>query len=162
MQYCRTTPVPNVLFDCYLKNLKSIELKVLLVVIRKTLGWEDSRTKNGRKHIDWISSGQLQALTGGSRRAITSAIEILIRAGIIAVVDEGGRLLNDPSTRKGKQRLYFSITPNLEAISVDNVGKASGYPQFTGVTCAHFAEGLSKNVTALAQKMRITKETLQK
>ena len=161
MQYSRTTQVPNVLFDCYLKTLKLIELKILLVIIRKTLGWEDRRTVGGRKEIDWISTGQLQSLTGGSRRAISAAIEVLVREKYILVFDEQSNLLLEPQMRKGKQRMYFRLSGIMQFDSVDNVGKTGGHPLFTEVSCAHFAQGLSKKVTGLAQKMRITKETLQ-
>ena len=40
-----STAVPNILFDFYLSNLKETELKVLLTIIRQTLGWVDYKTK---------------------------------------------------------------------------------------------------------------------
>ena len=49
MMPASTTPVPNVFFDVYMKELKSAELKVLFVVIRQTLGWADRRGMLGRK-----------------------------------------------------------------------------------------------------------------
>src|SRR5260221_3091575 len=110
MQHQRTTPVPNVLFDIYLKELKSAELKVLLVIIRQTLGWPDSRTVLGRKERDWISGSQLQALTGSSRRAISYAIEVLIIKKLIEVLDDAGNLLIEPEMRKGKPRLFYRLS----------------------------------------------------
>ena len=70
MRQLNTTPVPNVILDSYLKQLNSTELKVLLVVIRQTLGWADRRGMFGRKETDWISGSQLKQKTGSSKRAI--------------------------------------------------------------------------------------------
>jgi hypothetical protein len=148
-----TTPVPNLFFDAYLKELKSIELKVLLVVIRQTLGWADRRAVFGRKEIDWISSSQLQQKTGGSKRAITSAIDTLVRKRLIEILDEKGNILDTSEKRQGKTKLYYRPAYRLYT-SVD-IGVE------INPTNAKFAEDISKKVTALVQKMRITKETLQ-
>jgi len=157
----KTTPVPNVLFDAHLKHLSSAELKVLLVIIRKTLGWSDRQALNGRKEVDWISNSQLQGLTGCSRRAISSATESLVNKKLIEVLHENGSLLSDPQKRKGKQRLYYRITCSFYS-PVDNLGNESAYLPVSGLPCAIIAQDLSKKVSGLAQKMRITKETLQK
>ncbi len=161
MQQSGTTPVPNVLFDSCLKELKCAELKVLLVIIRQTLGWADKQSALGRKEMDWISGSQLKVKTGSSSRAISAAIEVLIKKALIEVLDGHGNLLHDPTIRKGRQRLYFRpasvlITP------VDNVGISSAYPLHSEKASAKIAEGFSKKITGLAQKMHITKETLQK
>lgn len=148
-----TTPVPNLLFDNYLKELKSIELKVLLVVIRQTLGWADKRGMFGRKETDWISGSQLKQKTGGSKRAITSASDILVRKNLIEILDEKGNILNNPENRQGKTRLYYRLASNIYT-SVEKVVEINS-------TNAKYAEGISKKVTALVQKMQITKETLQ-
>ena len=150
MQTC-TTPVPNLLFDIYLKNLKSIELKVLLVVIRQTLGWADRRGLFGRKETDWISGSQLKQKTGGSKRAITSAIDILTKKNLIEILDEKGNILDNPEKRQGKTRLYYRLATKIFN-SVENTGEIIP-------TNAFFADDFSKKVTALVQKMQITKET---
>ncbi|MFA6924784.1 MAG: replication protein, partial [Bacteroidales bacterium] len=90
----KTTPVPNVVLDSYLKNFKIAELKVLLVIIRQTLGWEDKKTKSERKEIDWISSSQLYLKTGSSKRAINEAIQSLVKKNLIAVFSQNGELLD--------------------------------------------------------------------
>jgi hypothetical protein len=160
MLHTKTTPVPNVLFDVFLRELKSAELKVLLVIIRKTLGWSDRQAFQGRKEKDWISNSQLQSITGCSRRAISSATETLINKNLIDVLDEKENLLCDPEKRKGKQRLYYRISIAFYS-SVDNLGKQSVYQGIFDAANANFAQDLSKKISALAQKMRITKETLQ-
>jgi biotin operon repressor len=149
-----TTPVPNVIFDVFLKELNSTELKVLLVVIRQTLGWADRRGRYGRKETDWISGSQLREKTGSSKRAITSAIDCLVRKRIIQVEDDRGRVLDHPLERKGKTRLYYRLDYSVYRY-VDN-------SVICPTTSANFALDFSKKCTALVQKMRITKETLQK
>ena len=144
-----TTPVPNFLFDVHLKELKSAELKVILIIIRQTLGWADRRAVLGRKERDWISCSQLQSKTGSSQRAISSAIETLVTKNLIDVLDYQGSILDTAEKRKGKQRLYYRLSPTLEK-PVDN------YVQIES-TYANFAEDFGKKCTALAQKMRITK-----
>ena len=53
------------------------ELKILLVIVRKTLGW--------RKESDWISYGQFEKATGIDRRNISRVIRSLEKKGIIEV-----------------------------------------------------------------------------
>jgi hypothetical protein len=149
-----TTPVPNVIFDVYLKELNSTELKVLLVVIRQTLGWADRRGRYGRKETDWISGSQLREKTGSSERAITSAIETLVMKKLIEVYNERGHILSYSKDRQGKTRLYYNLHPFVFN-PVDNSLKSP-------LTSVNFAEDFRKNYGALLQKMRITKETLQK
>ena len=144
-----TTAVPNFLFDIHLKELKSAELKVILIIIRQTLGWADRRAVLGRKERDWISGSQLQSKTGSSQRAISSAIENLVRKNLIDVLDYQGSILDTAEKRKGKLRLYYRLSPTLEK-PVDNHVNIDP-------TYAIFAEDFGKKCTALAQKMRITK-----
>ncbi|MEO8087532.1 MAG: replication protein [Bacteroidota bacterium] len=155
-----TTPVPNSVFDLYMKDLKSAELKVLLIIIRQTLGWTDRRAVLGRKEIDWISSGQLQNKTGSSRRAITSAIEILVGKNLIEVLDQEGNILKEPHMRKGKLRLFYRSTLTRTSV-VENVGITGVLNANRDEACARIAQDLRKKSLTLAHKMRITKETLQ-
>ena len=149
-----TPPVPNIFFDNYLKELKSAELKVLLVVIRQTLGWADKYGIQGRKEMDWISGGQLQQKTGNSKRAITSAIDILVKKNLIHVLDHKGNILDNPEKRQGKTKLFYRLTNAMYYPVENNVDINS--------TNAKIAEDIGKKVTSLVHKMQITKETLQK
>ena len=153
MRQPSTTPVPNVILDIYLKELNSAELKVLLIVIRQTLGWADRRGMFGRKETDWISGSQLRQKTGSSKRAITTAIDLLVRKKIIEILDEWGNVLEYPEERQGKTKLFYRLNQYVYN-SVDNT--TDNFP-----TNAKFAEDISKKVTELVQKMRITKETIQ-
>lgn len=104
-----STPVPNEVFDRYLPLLRPTELTLLLVVIRQTLGWIDPYSRK-RKERDWISGSQLRAKTGYSRKSLSTALKTLDRYGLIAAYSAGGELLNTPSKRKGKTRIYYSFT----------------------------------------------------
>lgn len=152
MLLTRTTPVPNSLFDVFLKDLSLVEIKVLLIIIRQTLGWKDKRGMFGRKEMDWISTSQLISKTGCSRRGITQATNLLVRKGLISVFDEQRNILLTSSHRQGKTRLYY--TP-LFAVD-ETVNK----PLNTESACANSSQDIRKEITALVQKMRITKETL--
>lgn len=101
-----TTPVPNALFDEQLPKLKSVELKLLLIIIRQTWGWKDERTGK-RKQKDWISANQLRQKTGCSKRALSDATRQLISRKLIEVSGEAGRPLAKPEERKGKLRLFY-------------------------------------------------------
>lgn len=154
-----TTSVPNVLFDSYLKELKTAELKVLLIIIRQTLGWSDKRAVLGRKHKDWISNSQLRSKTGSSRRAISSATEGLVSKQLIEVLDSFDNPLTKPSERKGKMRMYYRIAPTLLS-PVDIEGKSTACAFDNCSTNANIAQDLRKKVADLTQHLRITKETL--
>jgi len=70
-----TTDLPNDLVDHWLPLLKEGELKVLLVIIRKTFGWHKQR--------DRLSLSQLEKITGLSRRSIIDSVNSLIQKGLI-------------------------------------------------------------------------------
>lgn len=105
--YKHTTQVPNFILDTYLPLLTPAELKVLLVVIRQTIGWINNRTGQ-RKKRDWISSYQFQKKTGLSPRIITKAIRSLEGKNLLRITDPQGTELSAP-LRKGRRYLYYSI-----------------------------------------------------
>jgi len=78
------TQTPNVLFDEWLPYLKEVELKVILVIYRKTFGWQ--------KKKDQISLSQLQEKTGASRDKVCDAVNSLIEKKLITkrVTGESG------------------------------------------------------------------------
>jgi hypothetical protein len=153
------TPVPNVLFDLLLKDLKASELKILLIIIRQTLGWVDKKEKGGRKSRDWISTSQLERKTGLSRRAISCGLALLVQRGLIRVTDHRGFPLHEAKERKGKIRLYYELS-YINDIPVEKMGKTGLNPLISGQTSAEIADHISKNLQNLAQKMHITKQTL--
>jgi hypothetical protein len=77
------------------------------VVLRQTLG---RRNPDGTlKERDWLSHSQLKSRTGRAGEAVSSAVDSLVRRGLIEVRGEGGRLLADPAARRREhRRLYFA------------------------------------------------------
>lgn len=101
------TQTPNILFDELLRVLSNSEVKVLLVIIRKTYGWIDSKTHK-RKVKDRISVSQFMELSGLSRRIISFAIGSLVEKKLICISDNKGNPLNDGQKRKGRSYIYYS------------------------------------------------------
>jgi len=70
-----TTQTPNSIFDSIMANLADNELRVLLVVIRKTYGWG--------KDVDMISNSQFEKMTGLEKRQIQRAKQSLKTKGLL-------------------------------------------------------------------------------
>ena len=151
-----TTPVPNKLFDYCLRDLREAEIKLLLIINRQTLGWKDRRNVSGRKERDWISTSQIVSKSGCSRRAISLAVDSLVKKRFIMVFDESGFPLVEATSRKGKMKLFYCLAPTLLS-PVDNKWTTSGKGDEKNTTCVNNADALSKNISSLAQKMLITK-----
>lgn len=126
MSLVQTTPVPNRLFDLILPHLKEVELKVLLVIIRKTLGWIEAKNHRQRRQIERISILSLEMNTGCSRRGISAAIQSLSEQGLIEVFDGNGNRLKGPDDRKGQYYLCFKAVLDGEILlsTVKNLPKA--------------------------------------
>jgi len=105
--YKKTTQVPNLILDQYLRILSASELKILLVILRQTNGWIDKRT-GSRKTRDRISYSQFMAKTGYSRRILTKTIQSLENRGLISVSNRKGQILETSRSRQGSW-LYFSF-----------------------------------------------------
>lgn len=103
-------PVPLVYVDELLPTLTDAQLRVLLVVIRQTLGWIDRDSVTGRKERDWITQSQLREKTSKSRDSISLAIATLVERGIIQVEDRHGKPLDSARSRQNnRDRLYFRL-----------------------------------------------------
>lgn len=113
-----STQVPNILFDYLLKNLTEKELKVLLVVIRQTIGWYVS--KGVRKNRDWISQRFFIQKTGLSGKSVSEAIDILTQKGLIIATDEKGSILNHPHERRGRDKVFYGCGKLLLNSSSNN------------------------------------------
>jgi hypothetical protein len=68
---------------------------------------------------------------------------------------ENGRILNTPEDRKGKRQLFYAVSTCL-LTPVESIEKDCGKELENSATCANIASDLRKNITALAQNMRIT------
>jgi phage replication O-like protein O len=89
------TQTPNDLFDKWLPHLGEAELKVLLVIMRKTFGWHKIR--------DFISISQLASITGMLEETVVKAAKSLQIKGVIKRIVVG---------QKGKQQTIYEL--NIE------------------------------------------------
>ncbi|NND77026.1 MAG: hypothetical protein HKN39_02440 [Flavobacteriales bacterium] len=110
MHIQKSTPVPNVILDQTLPYLNQAELKVLLIIVRQTLGWYDPKTKK-RKSKDWIAISFFIRKTGLSAKSISIALSELIRNDLVLAFDEKGKILKTAQDRRGKKRIYYAYAP---------------------------------------------------
>jgi hypothetical protein len=127
-------PVPNQFFDVVLPTLTDTEARVLLVVIRSTLGWRVGNGEGGTrtKQRDLIAHRQLVKRTGRSGSSVSAAVQSLIVRKFIAVEDAEGKplaLARERSANMG--RLYFRLGEAVEMwktvrfIDMGNVGSTT-------------------------------------
>ena len=132
------TQTPNDLFDYWLPHLGEGELKVLLVIMRKTFGWH--------KTHDDISISQLSKYTGMLEETVIKATKSLQSKGVIT------REVTGPN---GKQKTKYSLV-----VSEDNSNNS--YPSVEPRTPL----GLDRGVSTEAQKKQTSsvyiKETTTK
>jgi DNA-binding transcriptional ArsR family regulator len=114
-------PVPAILLDRMLPALTDNELRVLLIIIRQTLGWvsegasrlsegKNNANPHGRKYRDWISQSQMMAKTGKSRDSVSRAVGSLIEAGLIVVENQKGVAFATPKARRlARTRFYYRL-----------------------------------------------------
>jgi Bacteriophage replication protein O len=115
-QLSGTTPFPNFLLDRVMPRLTDTEWRVLCVVVRQTFGWRDA--DGNRKKADWLSHFQLKRKTSRASAAISRAIDVLVRSGLIAVRDLDGRYLHSTDSRRRSQsRLCFSVHPLVSSVN---------------------------------------------
>ena len=158
-QVPNTTPVPNEIINGWAMKLKGSELKVLLLVVRKTLGWVVNSKTGMRKEEDWISYSQLKKTTGLSSQPLSAAIDALCgKYKLIEIRDKNGNQLNTAKKRMvaGRRRLSFFYRLNLNTLT-----KTSHYFENQNSTALK-----SKTATVLKIKSYksnyITKATLTK
>lgn len=105
-----TTQIPNIVLDELLPRLKDMELRVLLIIIRQTLGWIEDRETGRRKEKDWISVHQFEIKTGCKRWAIGKAISSLIQADLIEAYSEDGKLLvNSRERQMAGTKIFYRL-----------------------------------------------------
>lgn len=75
------TAVPNIILDSCLKRLTSVEFMILMVIIRKTIGWQ--------KKVDTISLSQFVKHTNLSKNTCIKVLKKLIEDGYIAEISVG-------------------------------------------------------------------------
>jgi hypothetical protein len=165
----RTTPVPNRIIDEVMPYLSDTELRVLMVVVRSTLGWQEG---TGRKESDWLSHRQLQARTGRSSAVVSRAVDGLVKRGLIRVTNEVGRELRDSHERsRSRGRLFYRLTSDSEGVDIqgesqtvedglDSASKSKALPPSDTTEISFTALEISATASeTLPRKVRTTKET---
>lgn len=115
-----TTAVPNVLLDKVMPELRDTEFRILMVVVRQTLGWQDGPDPSKRKEKDWLTQGQLMRRTGRANGAVSHAVDALVRSRLIDVLDRWGRPLSTPAERRRHLgHLYYRLHQGTEAPTGD-------------------------------------------
>lgn len=71
------TMVPNIMFDEWQSELSPAAFSCLMVVSRKTYGWQ--------KRMDEIAQSQFEALTGMSKNTVKAALAELLKKNILKV-----------------------------------------------------------------------------
>lgn len=112
------TQTPNDLFDHWLPHLGEIELKVLLVILRKTFGWHKKDLR------DRISLSQLEKLTGSTPSNILKAVSFLVSKGLIEKEVIGPI---------GKQSTYYQLIVNEDSNNSYPCRNERGTPPDSGV-----------------------------
>lgn len=145
-----STPVPNVIIDEWMPILKDVQLRILIVVTRQTLGWIEDPETGRRKSQDWISHSQLIQRTGRESRAISDALKVLVdHYGIIEAVNNYGDLLNTPGKRRKAGTINYRLnlhsppptlfSPITAAIVPRRRGKPVDKESTIQLTIANFA-----------------------
>lgn len=118
IDYPNTFPFPNEIINGWNARLKGSELKVLLVVVRKTLGWLADPETGMRKEEDWINYSQLLELTGLTTTPVSDAIDSLVKYNLIQVRNKQGKLLNTKEERRwaGRRKDKFIYRLNLTTL----------------------------------------------
>jgi phage replication O-like protein O len=100
------TQTPNIFFDEIIKELTFSELKVMLVVMRKTFGWQKKKDK--------ISYSQIQDISGLSRQGVHDGLHGLMQKGYLR------------SEKTGQLYSYSLIIESDNVNAVDQSGKTTG------------------------------------
>lgn len=107
-----TTQIPNVILDEWILILTECEFKLLIVIIRQTLGWVMDDDSGRRKERDWLSMSQLTHKTGYGRTKISENIKTLIQHHrLIEATDAEGNVLDTPEKRKNNRgQIFYRLT----------------------------------------------------
>lgn len=130
------TQTPNELFDDWLPKLKMIELKILLVILRKTFGWH--------KDVAKISREELKKLTGLQSIQISNGTKSLIEKKLIKKTVIGS---------DGTESSYYELCVEEEEIKI-----IPTKVNFTGEGEVNFTGDKRKEEKDISKKKEIHKE----
>ena len=113
-----TTPVPDQVFDELLHRLTDPELRVLLYIIRRTLGFKKQSDDISLKQmVEGITTKDGRVLdygTGASKPTVTKAIKGLVQKGIVVAV---GHKSPERGYEPTTYTLRFRGTPMLNSLT---------------------------------------------
>jgi hypothetical protein len=120
-----STPVPNRLLE-ETARLPATPARVLLVVVRMTLGWH-AGSRSERRASATISYRDILRATGlRSPVAVSSAVDYLVKAGIVETMAEDGTALDTGADRRrNRAALRFRIARRFVE---ERCGQACGKP----------------------------------
>lgn len=95
-----------------MRKMNDTEFRIVMLVVRATLGWEADKETHMRKTQDWISSSQLESKTGRKRSSLSPAIDHCINEGWIEVRNKKGEILKTAKERSGNN-LYFRLGKSI-------------------------------------------------
>lgn len=101
----KTTPIPNEFFNI-IPTLTHAEIRVLLIVLRQTVGWIDLKTGK-RKIKDRLTYGFILKKTGLYRTILSKTIQSLLDRNLLIITDKKGNLLNQAHERRGHSLLFY-------------------------------------------------------
>ena len=137
MHYRYSTQLPNEIVDQYLPYLPVSQLKVLLVVIRQTIGWRDKKTGKPKRK-DWISISLFSKKTGLTYKSVSIAIKELIEKELIVALDYHEQELHTSKDRRGKKRIFYAYAPHFKTLKrrtwVDTAADLLHFPPNTKPT----------------------------
>lgn len=132
--YTNSTQTPNTLLDDIMKTLTDTELRVVLTIIRRTIGYVEPGNPKKRKKRAWISQKLFGICTGKSGKAISNAIDSLVQQNLIEVTNKQGEVLPTKSKRRGATRLYYASLLRLDEKNKQASDIASHNPVTSGNT----------------------------
>lgn len=151
-----TTPTPNWLYNGEMKKMNETELKVILLITRKTLGYFDPTT-TGRKTQDYISQSQFIEFTGCQSRAIAKAIQSCVEHGWIIAKDKAGELC-DKAEKRARRKVWYQLgSVFIDKLSGSQRKPESGFQRKSEVASSGFLLDVN-----LVSKGNNTKETITK
>lgn len=108
-----STQTPNIILDEWMSRLSGPEFKILVLLVRQTLGYAMDKDTGRRKERDWMNIKQIMKKTGiKSDRTISKSVARLSDTlKIIETVTESGYLLANPKKREQHSgKIYYRLS----------------------------------------------------
>jgi hypothetical protein len=101
--YPNSTQVPNIIID-EMGALSNSELRIILLVTRKTIGWH--------KETDYLSYSQIIEITGLSKQSVSDGVNGLVQKGLVKRINKEGESL-DPVPTGFRGKIFYTLTKQL-------------------------------------------------